>query len=247
MTRFILATYWGLTAVRRFIAFGVPVFLMVSGYFIAFAAGRKDARIQWPILKVRVVGLLIPYLLWSGIIFVGQALFYNRVYPTAWDYISRLLIGGATGSYYIPLIIQLYLLSPILVPLAKNHWKWLLVGTAVLMLFVEGLRYLQLFGIGGTAVNTLISFTPLWFFPRRLFWFALGIVFGFHISDFKPFFTRHKNKFVYGAVVFYFWHPWLNLRCCWPCPGSRGSTFSPRIQPQFTRASSRLHCFRWIS
>jgi surface polysaccharide O-acyltransferase-like enzyme len=198
------ATYWGLTVVRRFIAFGVPAFLLVSGYFIAFAAGRKDARIQWPILKTRVVGLIIPYVVWSIIIFVGQALFYNRVYPTAWDYIVRLLIGGATGSYYyIPLLVQLYLLSPLLVPLAKNHWKWLLVGTAVLMLAVETLRYLQLFGIGGTAVNTLITLTPLWFFPRRLFWFALGIVFGFHIGDFKPFFTRHKNKFVYGAVIFY--------------------------------------------
>lgn len=198
------ATYWGLTVVRRFIAFGVPAFLLVSGYFIAFAAGRKDARIQWPILKTRVVGLIIPYVVWSIIIFAGQALFYNRVYPTAWDYIVRLLIGGATGSYYyIPLLVQLYLLSPLLVPLAKNHWKWLLVGTAVLMLAVETLRYLQLFGIGGTAVNTLITLTPLWFFPRRLFWFALGIVFGFHIGDFKPFFIRHKNKFVYGAVLFY--------------------------------------------
>lgn len=198
------ATYWGLTVVRRFIAFGVPAFLLVSGYFIAFAAGRKDAPIQWPILKTRVVGLIIPYVVWSIIIFAGQALFYNRVYPTAWDYIVRLLIGGATGSYYyIPLLVQLYLLSPLLVPLAKNHWKWLLVGTAVLMLAVETLRYLQLFGIGGTAVNTLITLTPLWFFPRRLFWFALGIVFGFHIGDFKPFFIRHKNKFVYGAVLFY--------------------------------------------
>jgi surface polysaccharide O-acyltransferase-like enzyme len=198
------ATYWGLTLVRRFIAFGVPVFLMVSGYFIAFAAGRKDARIKWPILKARVVGLLIPYFIWSVIIFAGQAIFYNRVYPSAWAYVERLLIGGATGSYYyIPLLIQLYLLSPLLVPLAKNHWKWLLAGTAVLMLFVETLRYFQLFGLGAPVVPTLISLTPLWFFPRRLFWFALGIVFGFHIGEFKPYFVRHKNKLVVGAVLFY--------------------------------------------
>ena len=198
------ATYWGLTLVRRFIAFGVPVFLMVSGYFIAFAAGRKEATIKWPILKARVVGLLIPYLVWSLIIFAGQAIFYSRTYPTAWEYIRRLLIGGATGSYYyIPLLIQLYLLSPLLVPLAKNNWNRLLAGTAVLMLFVETLRYLQLFGLGAPVVPSLINLTPLWFFPRRLFWFALGIVFGFHIGDFKPFLIQHKNKLVIGTVVFY--------------------------------------------
>ncbi len=197
-------TYWGLTLVRRFIAFGVPVFLMVSGYFIAFAAGRKDARIKWPILRARVVGLLIPYLVWSIIIFAGQALFYNRIYSSPWEYVRRLLVGGATGSYYyIPLLIQLYLLSPILVPLAKKRWKTLLVSTAVLMLFVETLRYFQLFGLGAPIVPSLIRLTPLWFFPRRLFWFALGIVFGFHIGNFKPFFVRHKNKFVFGAVLFY--------------------------------------------
>ena len=198
------ATYWGLTVVRRFIAFGVPVFLMVSGYFIAFAAGRKDAKIQWPILRARVVGLLIPYLVWSIIIFVGQAVFYHRIYPTPWAYVRRLLTGGATGSYYyIPLLIQMYLLSPILVPLAKKRWKGLLVATAVLMLFVETLRYLQLFGLGEPIVPKLIALTPLWFFPRRLFWFALGIVFGFHISAFKPFLVRHKNKLVVGAILFY--------------------------------------------
>ena len=197
-------TYWGLSLVRRFIAFGVPVFLMVSGYFIAFAAGRKDARIKWPILRARVVGLLIPYLVWSIIIFVGQALFYNRMYPNAWEYIRRLLVGGATGSYYyIPLLIQLYLRSPILVPLAKNNCKSLSVVSAILMLFVETLRYFQLFGLGEPVVPSLISLTPLWFFPRRLFWFALGIVFGFHIGDFKPFLVRHKNKLAVGAVVFY--------------------------------------------
>ena len=198
------ATYWGLTFVRRFIAFGVPVFLMVSGYFIAFASGRKEARVKWPILRARVVGLLIPYVVWSVIIFVGQAIFYNRMYPSAWEYIRRLLVGGATGSYYyIPLLIQLYLMSPILVPLAKRQWKWLLIGTAVLMIFVETLRYLQLFGLGEPIVPTLIKLTPLWFFPRRLFWFALGIVFGFHIGEFKPFLVRHKNKLVAGAVLFY--------------------------------------------
>lgn len=198
------ATYWGLTLVRRFIAFGVPVFLMVSGYFIAFAAGRKDARVKWPILKARVVGLIIPYLVWSIIIFAGQALFYHRIYPSVWEYGRRLLFGGATGSYYyIPLLIQLYLLSPVLVPLAKNNWKGLLVGTAVLMIFVETLRYLQLFGLGEPIVPKLISLTPLWFFPRRLFWFALGIVFGFHIGDFKPFLVRHKNKLVIGTILFY--------------------------------------------
>jgi peptidoglycan/LPS O-acetylase OafA/YrhL len=38
-------TYWGLTLVRRLISFGVPAFLLVSGYFIAFAAGKeKPAR-----------------------------------------------------------------------------------------------------------------------------------------------------------------------------------------------------------
>ncbi|VAW37288.1 hypothetical protein MNBD_CHLOROFLEXI01-892 [hydrothermal vent metagenome] len=198
------ATYWALTLVRRFIAFGVPVFLMVSGYFIAFAAGRKEARIKWPILKTRIVGLLIPYLIWSLIIFAGQAVFYSRVYPTAWVYIRKLLVGGATGSYYyIPLLIQMYFLSPILVPLAKKQWKWLLVGTAVLMIVVEALRYLQLFGLGAPVVPRLILLTPLWFFPRRLFWFALGIVFGFHIGDFKPFLIKHKNKLVVGTVVFY--------------------------------------------
>jgi hypothetical protein len=197
-------TYWGLTLVRRVIAFGIPAFLLVSGYFIAFAAGRDDPKVNLSVLKARLVTLIIPYLLWSIIIFLIRAVVYRQGFFSPQRYLLALLTGGATGAYYyVPMLVQMYLLAPILVPAAKKYWKSTLLLTAVVQLTIELVRYLALFGVGGEVVNTIIRLTPLWFFPRRFFWFALGTVFGFHISSFKPFFQKNIKWLVGGTIVFF--------------------------------------------
>ncbi len=194
-------TYYSLLFIRRAVAFGVGVFLFVSGYFVAFATGRKNETIEWKVIWTRILYLLIPYFIWSTVIFTGKALAYGQILSPM-EYVRRFLLGQATTAYYyVPLICQLYVVSRFMVPLAKKHWKLFLVTTAVIQFAVQALRYFSLLDISNPTIDTLIRLTPIWFFPIRIFWFALGLVIGFHFKQFKEFLMRTRWVFLVATIL----------------------------------------------
>ncbi len=98
-------TYYVLLIVRQLLVFSVPAFLVVSGFFIAFAARGSQVGLSWKVVRARLYSLLIPYLIWSVLIFIGDAL-THQVY-TPGEYVMRLLLWGATGPlYYVPMLCE---------------------------------------------------------------------------------------------------------------------------------------------
>lgn len=175
-------SYFGLRTIEQLIIFAVPTFLFVSGFFVAAAAGRTQRTISWRVVGVRLLYLLIPYLLWSTLIFAMRFAEGARYTPIQ---LARILLSGqATEAYYfVPLLCQLYLLAPFLIPPARRRWKLLLAVTAVVQLSVQSLLYLATLGQLPAAPDPLMFLTRTWLFPGHLFFFALGIVAGFHIKE----------------------------------------------------------------
>lgn len=190
-------SYYGLRTIEQLIAFSIAAFLVVSGFFIAFAA-RQHASVSWSTVRQRIVYLLAPYLLWSAAIFVFNFL-QGEMLPIR-QYLLRLATGGVTdGYYYVPMLIQMFLLSPLLVRAARWNWRVLLVITAVLLLAVQSATYLRVMGV---AVPAWLSFwTRSWLFPGNLFWFTLGIVIGFNLAAFKEWANRWRWVWLGTAVL----------------------------------------------
>lgn len=177
-------SYYALRTVEGIVTFSIPAFLFISGFFIAFAAGRSKTTVSWEYVFSRIQYLLVPYLIWS---FVTLALLYVQGSRLS---LQNLLVNIATGQtgpvfYYVPLLIQLYLLSPLLVSLARKNWKVLLLVVTGIQLFIVALQYPLFLGWENPLFNQLVSLFPKWFFPVRIFWFALGIIVGFNINQFK--------------------------------------------------------------
>ncbi len=193
-------TYFIFRAVEQLVVFSIPLFLFVSGYFIAFATGRKQANISWQVIWVRIRNLAIPYLVWSVVVLALDFAINGRVYPPV--RLVELLATGRTSPayYYVPLLIQFYLLTPLLVPLAKSRWVPLLVGVGLIQFLVLASTYPILLGLDLPALKPFIGIVPKWFFPARLLWFTLGVVAGFHIQEIKAFLTRYKWVLL-GALV----------------------------------------------
>lgn len=123
----------------------------------------NKSGVSWEFVSSRIKKLIVPFVIWTTILMI----LLRRFPPT----LQELL----TVYYYIPLIIQYYLLSPILVPLARNHWKLLLVVSAVIQLGLGFLRLPALLGLDWPGVDLIIRLTPIWFFPEgssifRLVW-----------------------------------------------------------------------------
>jgi len=199
--------YFSLRIIEQVIIFTIPAFLFVSGFFIAVAAGRDQKGLGWNVVGTRIKSLVIPYLLWS-IIMLALDFALGDVY-TPLVYLRILLTGGATPAfYYVPLLCQLYLLSPLLVRLARKNWKPLFIGVLLLQVVILAVRYPYILGVQNALVNQLVAWTPGWFFPGRIFWFVFGLVVGLNLNAVKRWIYRFRWVFVGSAVVLFFLGLW---------------------------------------
>lgn len=193
-------SYYALRLVEQLIIFAIPAFLFVSGFFLAFATGRNRSTIGWEVILARVKNLLIPYLIWSCLLLCLDVLLGRNLTPG--EFVVILLKGQATDAYYfIPVLIQLYLLAPFLIPFARTRWKLTLLLTGLFHLIVLGLRYASIVGPDVPALQPFLVLTRSWLFTGFLFWFTFGIVFGFHSSEIKAVFVRLRWAALAGVVI----------------------------------------------
>ena len=161
-------SYYALLMVRQLDSYVIPAFIFVSGFFIAFAASGQST-LKWDVVLARIKKFLVPLFIWTVIRYILLRQFPSSLHDVLRQY------------YFIVLLVQFYLLSPFIVPLAKTHWKLLLFGSALIQFGAESIFVLS--DLGLELPNFLLqvkSMLPLWFFPLRIFWFAFGVVAGFY-------------------------------------------------------------------
>ena len=196
------AGYYFLRILEQLVSFSIPAFLFVSGYFVAVAAGRTQKTISWDVVRSRIFKLVIPFVLWSVLILIAQIL-----QGTQYSVGSFLLtiVLGRTGApfYFVPVLVQLYLVSPFLVPLARQHWKLLLLTTAILQSFVVIMRYALILPVDIPWLTPFLFLTRSFLLFGFVLWFSLGLVIGLHLEQFKSFFYRMRWTFLACVLIFF--------------------------------------------
>jgi membrane-bound acyltransferase YfiQ involved in biofilm formation len=193
--------YYALLLIRQLTLWAVPAFLFVSGFFVAYAARGSQSAVSWKMVWTRVRNLLVPYLIWSGVIFVGDALQGNTY--TALGYLARIVTGQADGTYfYVPLLCQFYLLAPLIVPLAKTRGQLLLGAAAVLQAAALGASYLALSRAVPPALDLVarVLLQP-WLVFLWAVYFPLGIVVGCRLEPVKEWLARHRWQLLLTTIV----------------------------------------------
>lgn len=194
-------TYYILIAILKLTFFAVPTFLFVSGFFISYTS-RGQNSLSWKMVLVRVANLLVPYVIWSLIIFFIdwlQSCFQDCKLSPFSLYLVKLGSGGASGSYwYIVLICQYFLLAPLLVSLAKTRLRLLLLLAILAQLGGLIMIYLGLFMRVPRIAYVVFDDK---FFPRDMIYFVFGIVAGFHLPVFKQWATRFKWFLLLTLVI----------------------------------------------
>ena len=195
-------SYYGLRFIEQWVIFAIPAFIFVSGYFIAFATQREQRTIGWSVILNRVKHLIIPYLIWSILILSARWMEGVRFSPG--EYLTTLLLGRAADPYYyIPLLIQLYLIAPFLVPLVRRHPGRILVVSGFIQLVLLVMRYPQILNVSIPDSKPLAVLTWSGFFATNIFWFCFGMVAGFHLQKFKDVLARIKSGLPLAALIFF--------------------------------------------
>lgn len=177
--------------IRQLNTFAVPAFLFISGFFLAFLARGEKSKVTWKSMMPRITTLLFPFVVWTIIRYI-----LLRKLPTSLDDILD-------PYHFVPLLIQYYLLAPVLVPFAKRHPRILLFITSALLLFVQGLRYLSGMGVDFPGMSWILSLTPRWFIlGQQPLWFPLGLVFGLNYQGFQSWLASQRRLLLPGTVMF---------------------------------------------
>ena len=156
----------------------MPAFILISGYFASYAIRGTPQKNIWNPIKNRVIGLLIPYLLWSFFYLVFNIINNNTIY-TIPAILKMVFLTGTNGAlYFVPLLIYLYLLAPWIFKLAMNHPKTLILGCIFISIIQISLHYpYSYFGFRFPGLSDFITLTP-WQLPINwLLFFSTGMIF----------------------------------------------------------------------
>lgn len=139
---------------RQIINFPVALFVFMSGYFV------DVNKVSWKWVKIRILRLLVPFLIWSTIYSFRNALFLDKSFK---DLMFSFLVGKSTAPlYYILVLLQLTVLTPILVK-KINRWLYLITPLFLMLIYLY---------------NILTGNMPVFYetvFPAWLIFYILGM------------------------------------------------------------------------
>jgi membrane-bound acyltransferase YfiQ involved in biofilm formation len=195
--------YYALRLIEQLLGFSVPAFIFVSGFFIAFTAARSPIKERWLVIRSRLTGLLIPYLVWS-LIMMSYDHFVNGINYPVDKMVQTIITGEAAPAYYfIPVLIQLYIISPFLIAMVQRDWKLTLLITVIVQGLLQIFYYSTQLGASNLTIKSIFFYIPNWLFINRIFWFTLGIVICLRLRELASWFERNHRFILIATITFF--------------------------------------------
>ncbi len=181
--------YYILLTLRDLGPCAVPTFLFISGWFFAYSARGKDPKLYWKVVWTGLRHLLWPYLFWS-VMFYLIRLERNEVY-TPLGYLKNLVVGYP--FHFVPLIAFYYVLSPLLVRLAKRFGFVLVVVIGLYQLILINVVYPGTLGFTFPGwVNFLAPPVLRLTLAEWAIFFPLGLVYSINSGSMLPWLQRFR-------------------------------------------------------
>lgn len=131
---------WTAVLIRQSINFAVPLFIALSGYFMADKVFNSEFTHKM-FLKKQILRVYLPYLIWS-LPYIFLALYFKA--DTILSSLFKLLTFQTSGIfYYVLLIIQCYIFLPLLKKMANK--KGLIIAVILSFIICLVFFFLKLF------------------------------------------------------------------------------------------------------
>lgn len=158
---------------RMLLNCAVPIFLAISGYFIASKYSRRSMDYS-ALLRKQIPKVYIPCLLFSLPYLVMSM---NEAESPYYASLSKFFLCGFSVYYFIALIIQCYILIPFLVKFNKSGGVILSAFISVSSIII--ITYLQ--KVINVDLPLIVYAGP---FPTWIVFFVLGVYFSNHKRDY---------------------------------------------------------------
>lgn len=173
---------------RQFFNVSVPLFLAISGYFLA----KKNISNRYEyidFLKKQIPRVYIPLFVWSLVWVVLGMLILNK--PLFQEMIKLVIFQSSGPYYFIALLIQYYILFPILKPLA--NLRGLIISLCISLATVGIIFYIR---------NYMGINLPLILYAGNFPVFLVFFVLGLHLGSIEK--INLSNKLLVSLMLFFY-------------------------------------------
>ncbi len=169
----------------------VPAFLFVSGFFYGFLCNQQSISRNYRVISKRILYLLIPYVVWSTITVLfrmvdGQSFTIERL--------ARIYLLGEADApfYYVPLIIQLIILSPLLIRVVKKSPVFL-IGIALVFQLLSSIPwYIKILNLSPSQSMIFFNLFKSGYLFSHLLWFIFGLMLSVYREKFTLIIKSHR-------------------------------------------------------
>lgn len=153
---------------RQLLNIAVPLFLSISGYFLV-QKNIYTLDVYYGFIKKQIPKIYIPFFFWSIIFLILGVIVFNKSISSEF---FKLLIFQSSGPYYfIALIIQYYILLPLLQKLA--NFRGLIISLIISLVTVVLVFYIR--NYMGVSLPLILYAGN---FPILMVFFVLGLYLG---------------------------------------------------------------------
>ncbi|WP_216329777.1 acyltransferase [Deinococcus aestuarii] len=190
----------GIAVINRSLHFVVPAFVFMTALVLIRSAMRRLDLGKYYAARIRTA--LLPYLLWT-VLYILFRVVTRQDPPSVLADPERWQVWVQYGKgyfhlYFLLIVLQFYLVLPLLLPLWRRRWPFL--GVLVVAFALQGL----VFWLNRTGVlNFRFPGTmALWYIPS----ITLGMYFGANAGLFEALWARWRWWFVGAAVLALAWY-----------------------------------------
>jgi peptidoglycan/LPS O-acetylase OafA/YrhL len=202
----------------------------------------------------RYVQLGVPYLIWSGIYWLYTLISVDGAWGNAWSLLWHDLVFGYYQLYFAVVLLQLYLVFPLLLRIlrsARHHWLVMAASGLFALALAADLHWPGAFGSLGHATQWLGARWP-WARDPLTYQeqFVAGVLIALHLDQVRSFVQRYGRQVVLGAVAVGIVATMWYLIAVWTgsATGRASDLYQPVAFAWFTAAVAALECgtFWWF-
>jgi peptidoglycan/LPS O-acetylase OafA/YrhL len=193
--------YYLLQSILQLTLCDVPIFIFASGFMLSYVIQNEEALKGGMVFRW-IVKVAWPFLIWVMLQILADwlplALFSKKGHPSLLLSMSE----AVKFSYFVVLIIQFYLLAPVIARLAKSHWKLLVGLSLAIQLATSAVWYLAMTGVLNHPIANLFLNTSFYGFWSWTVYYVLGVTFGVNLGKVRQHLKPYVPYLAWSCLVF---------------------------------------------
>lgn len=169
----------------------VPAFLFVSGFLYGFSLNNQTFQQSYRFIQKRIVYLLIPYIVWSTITVLFRVMEGGSY---SLSHLVRVYLLGEADCpfYYVPLIIQLIIISPFLLRAIKKYPIAIIMLCFLFQLLSTISWYFKILKVTPSQEFEYLNIFKSSYIFSHLLWFVIGMTFFLQREKITKFFEKYR-------------------------------------------------------